>query len=254
MFLRKITQEEAYPRPPAEAFENARQALLRIGKVKSADEAAGVLTGSVPGGGWVTLHITVLPAESGSRLAPGGSLRRRLGRRARRGIDLFLNALPNPRAGGAAAVPPRSIVQTPRSFEDGLTMAQKISVVMFFGLTCLSSLDVAWGPGLFPLSLEWLYALAAAGGAVTGLILVQPRYRIVGMLSGAVTGLCRRGLLGPGFPPAHLRLQACRRRHDVARLPAGARSFPGAPVAAGPPVPTAETCQLRHPGPVGGTR
>jgi chromate transport protein ChrA len=57
-------------------------------------------------------------------------------------------------------------------------------------LTSMASLDVAWQRGLFPLSLTWLYLLAALGGAFTGFMLVQRRYLAAGLLGGAVAGLC----------------------------------------------------------------
>jgi hypothetical protein len=188
MFLRKINQEVTYPHPPAQAFADVQQALQRIGKVKKVDEAAGTLKGSVSGGGWVTLQVTITPEEGGSRLALRAGCDDVWGAGAQRGITAFLGALPN--ATSAAVGPAPSAGPPLRSLDDGTTWTQKISVGLFLVFVSLASLDVAWKGGMFPLSQEWLQGIAAAAGAVTGVIVVGRRYALAGLVSGAVTGVC----------------------------------------------------------------
>jgi hypothetical protein len=188
MFLRKITEEVSYPRPPQQAFEDARQALLRIGKVKKMDETAGTLSGSVSGGGWISLQVTITPEEAGSKLSLRAGCDDVWGAGARRGINAFLGALP---IASSAAVGPAPAAAPPlRSFEDGTTWPQKISVGLFLTFVSIASLDVAWKGGMFPLSQDWLHVLAAAAGAVTGVILGGRRYGLAGLVSGALTGVC----------------------------------------------------------------
>jgi hypothetical protein len=192
MFLRKITQETAYPRPPEEAFEDVREALLRLGKLKSADEASRTLRGSMSGGGWVTLEVTISPAEGGSLLSLIARCDDVWGSGARRGIAALLKDLSEHQGGSAAPIQARSIAKA-ASLEDALTLGEKLSVGLFLLLASMGSLDVAWKRGLFPLSLEWLLLLSAASGAFAGLMLGKPRYWAIGLVSGAVTGLSAVG-------------------------------------------------------------
>jgi hypothetical protein len=186
MFLRKITQEVSYPRPPQQAFDDVQQALARIGKVKKVDEASGTLTGSVSGGGWVNLQVAITPAEGGSRLALRAGCDDVWGAGARRGISQFLAALPDAQGNP----PPAPAAPKLRSFEDGVPWPKKVSVGIFLAFVSLASLDVAWKGGMLPLSAAWLYGISAGLGAVTGLILAQRRYLLAGLVGGAVSGLC----------------------------------------------------------------
>src|SRR4051794_27380890 len=140
MFLRKITQEVPYPRPPEEAFRDARQTLLFVGKVKSADEASGTLKGSIPGGGWVTLEVRVSPAGDGSLLSLAARCDDVWGAGARRGLGLFLQGLPRQerdRTPGAPAAPvPRKVP----NLEADLSLTQKVRVAVFLLLASLGSL------------------------------------------------------------------------------------------------------------------
>jgi hypothetical protein len=155
--------------------------------VKSADPEHGTLEGTVSGGGWITLEITVSAAEGGALLSVVARCDDIWGAGARRGIDQFRQALPS--QGDGLALPTPRPAGPPPSLEDGLTLAQKLSVGLFLGLVSVCSLDVAWGRGLFPLSLDWLYLLSAAGGAFAGFMLVKRRYWAIALLAGAVAGL-----------------------------------------------------------------
>lgn len=194
MFLRKITQEVAHPCPPEQAFDEVQQTLMRIGKLKSVDEATRTVKGSISVGGWVTLEVVVRPAEEGSVLAVIGRCDDVWGVGARRGIASLLGALPHSPGGASPSHQPAPAVARPPSPMDDLSRVQQFSVGLFLGLVSLCSLDVAWGRGLFPFAQKWLFVLAGVGGAITGLMVAQKRYRGAGLLAGAVTGLGAVGI------------------------------------------------------------
>jgi hypothetical protein len=190
MFLRKITQDVSYPRAPADAFEDVCQALEQVGKLKWADESALAVKGTVRGGGWVVLEARVVPdADDRSVLSLTARCDDVWGAGARTGLAKVLGRLPYQADERGALVPAVAREQPPHRPTLGLTTVQQVSLALFLVFTSMASLDVAWGRGIFPLSLGWLYLLAALAGALAGCVLAGRRYLGPGLVGGAVAGL-----------------------------------------------------------------
>jgi hypothetical protein len=81
----------------------------------------------------------------------------------------------------------------PGSVEDRLTLGQKLSAGLFVAWVGIGSLDVAWY-GFPGLSAEIVYAGSVALGVLTGLLWIKRRYRVAGILGGAVAGFTSPGL------------------------------------------------------------
>jgi hypothetical protein len=183
----KATRQIAYPKSPTEAFADVQQALARVGKLRSADEAAGTVEGATRYGVQkVRVHIKIAAAEGHSLLTINARGDDIWGVAARNGIQQIEQVLGHAEDAGAHAATDQKKLPA-QSLGGQQTLSQKISAALFFAMVGIGSLDVAWH-GFAGLSVPTLYAICAVLGAVMGLCWVKRRYAFSAALSGAIAG------------------------------------------------------------------